>query len=84
MEIIQEQKFDIFNDPARNCVEVPPKTFFPTDEIGEDRAKRLCQGCPLLEQCLEFALVKGEKHGVWGGKTEKERHRLHKQRNFRY
>ena len=30
--------------------------------------------------CLEFALTTREKHGVWGGRTERERRRLIRQR----
>ena len=84
MEIIQEQQTNIFYDPSRNCADVPDVTFFPHDEIGVERAKRICKGCPVLQQCLEYALVNREEHGVWGGVSEKERRRLQKQRNFRY
>ncbi len=73
MENIQEQKIDIFTDPSRNCADAPGVTFYPEDAIGEERARRLCKGCPVLEQCLEYALVNGVKEGVWGGATESER-----------
>ena len=30
--------------------------------------------------CLEYALVNGEKFGIWGGLSERERRRLRRQR----
>lgn len=55
------------------CLEVDPDLFFP--ELGEspEPAKRLCRGCPVRLQCLDYALRHRERHGVWGGTTEYER-----------
>jgi WhiB family redox-sensing transcriptional regulator len=30
--------------------------------------------------CLEYALANGEKFGIWGGLSERERRRLRRQR----
>ena len=36
--------------------------------IKVERAKTFCRAnCPVLNQCLESALARGEQHGVWGG-----------------
>ena len=35
------------------------------DDIA--RAKRICQICPLMEECLAGALARREPWGVWGG-----------------
>jgi WhiB family redox-sensing transcriptional regulator len=32
------------------------------------------------EDCLEYALANGEKFGIWGGLSERERRRLRRQR----
>jgi WhiB family redox-sensing transcriptional regulator len=32
------------------------------------------------EACLEFALANREREGIWGGTTERERRRIHRQR----
>jgi WhiB family redox-sensing transcriptional regulator len=32
------------------------------------------------EQCLEYALANGEKFGIWGGLSERERRRIRRQR----
>ena len=63
-----------------NCQNYPPKTFFPSDGIGVDRARKICNGCPVLDTCLEYALIHNEDHGVWGGESERERRRLRKAR----
>lgn len=46
-------------------------------EIGrierEALAGILCQGCPLILQCLQTALVLREPFGVWGGLGEGDR-----------
>ena len=58
------------------CV-VSPETFFPLKGAGGRidvrAAKRACMGCAIRPACLEHALTYGEKWGVWGGMTERER-----------
>ncbi|MGC0379704.1 WhiB family transcriptional regulator [Streptomyces sp. SAI-229] len=39
----------------------------------EQRARQVCQSCPVQQQCAEFALATKESYGVWGGLTETER-----------
>jgi len=43
-------------------------------------AKAICRSCHVRQPCLEFALDRRERDGVWGGATEKERRRLLRQR----
>lgn len=56
--------------------------FHPDGERGSarsrraDRAKAICQLCPVLEQCRRHALAAREPYGVWGGLTEEERREL--------
>jgi WhiB family transcriptional regulator, redox-sensing transcriptional regulator len=56
--------------------------FHPDGERGSarsrraDRAKAICQRCPVLEQCRRHALAAREPYGVWGGLTEEERREL--------
>ena len=58
------------------CRMYPPATFFPSDGVGVDRARRICAGCPVLDQCREHALEHRIEHGVWGGCSERERRRI--------
>jgi len=62
------------------CREVPPSTFFPSDGVGVEVARRLCGTCPVQEPCLEYALAERIDHGVWGGASERERRRILKRR----
>jgi len=46
----------------------------------ENAARALCGACPVRSQCLEYALVVQEPHGIWGGLNELERRRLLRER----
>ncbi len=63
-----------------NCRNYPPATFFPSDGVGVDRARAICKGCPVVTECLEYALAERVEHGVWGGCSERERRRILKRR----
>jgi len=54
--------------------------FYPDDEQDAEVAKQVCEGCSVRHACLEFALARREKIGVWGGATERERRRMLRQR----
>jgi WhiB family redox-sensing transcriptional regulator len=62
------------------CRGIDPEVFYPvSDEDGEE-AKAICAMCPVRQACLEHALAHREREGVWGGTTERERRRIHRQR----
>jgi len=63
-----------------NCRLHPPATFFPSDGVGVDRARKICRDCPVATACLEYALDARIDHGVWGGCSERERRRISKRR----
>jgi WhiB family redox-sensing transcriptional regulator len=52
----------------------------PEKDFREGRARSLCRGCVVRQQCLEYALAVGETHGIWGGLNELERRRLARRR----
>lgn len=62
------------------CREYPAGTFFPRDGVGVIIAQRICATCPVASQCLEYALENHVDHGIWGGKSERERRRLRSSR----
>jgi WhiB family redox-sensing transcriptional regulator len=37
------------------------------------KAKAICAGCPVLDDCRNYAIAAGEPVGIWGGLTEDER-----------
>jgi WhiB family redox-sensing transcriptional regulator len=62
------------------CSTQPPDTFFPSDGVGVEVAKRICVTCPVVDPCLEYALANRIDHGVWGGCSERQRRRIIKAR----
>ena len=59
-----------------NCLGVHPDLFFPERGASTREAKEVCRSCVVRGDCLEFALRNGEKFGIWGGMSERERRRL--------
>ncbi|HUY43826.1 MAG TPA: WhiB family transcriptional regulator [Acidimicrobiales bacterium] len=62
------------------CRDYPAEVFFPRDGLGVLAAQRICKTCPVMAQCLEYALAQHVDHGVWGGCSERERRRLARER----
>ena len=66
------------------CTQVDPEMFYPNKHdrgVAYD-AKRVCQQCPVIAECLEYALARNEEHGVWGGTTRKERQQIRRDRRI--
>ncbi|MDJ0393301.1 WhiB family transcriptional regulator [Rhodococcus sp. G-MC3] len=70
------------NGPVGHCAGSDPisDVFFSPSGEGrtarrhrEDEAKVVCNRCPVLAQCRQFALETNEPFGVWGGMTARER-----------
>lgn len=60
------------------CKGSDPALFFPVngDFAGSMAAKSICRACPVQEECAAYNLSMPAhlaKHGVWGGRTEKQR-----------
>jgi WhiB family transcriptional regulator, redox-sensing transcriptional regulator len=60
------------------CAETDPEAFFPEKGGSAREAKRICTGCEVRAECLEYALANDERFGIWGGLSERERRRLHR------
>jgi WhiB family transcriptional regulator, redox-sensing transcriptional regulator len=58
------------------CREHDPEIFFPEKGGSSREAKRICADCPVRIECLNYALRRDERYGVWGGMSERERRRL--------
>ena len=58
------------------CAETDPEAFFPEKGGSTREAKRVCVGCSVRLECLEYALDNDERFGIWGGLSERERRRL--------
>lgn len=68
-------------DQPPPCVTInDPELFFPTYSsesiFQEKQAKAVCRKCPLIADCLEFALETGDQHAILAGTTPGERDRI--------
>lgn len=59
------------------CAQTDPESFFPEKGGSTRPAKKICLGCEVRAECLEYALVNEERYGVWGGYSERERRRMY-------
>ena len=60
------------------CAQTDPEAFFPEKGGSTREAKRICLGCEVKDECLEYALAHDERFGIWGGLSERERRKLKK------
>lgn len=65
-----------------NCMGVDPDLFFPERGSSTREAKEVCRGCVVREECLEYAVTYGEKFGIWGGLSERERRKIRRRRTL--
>jgi WhiB family redox-sensing transcriptional regulator len=52
------------------------ETFFPLPGRSGETTKaaiKVCRACPVITECLRWALEERELHGIWGGMTQEER-----------
>lgn len=60
------------------CAQIDSEIFFPEKGRSTKEAKRICGMCPVRLECLQAALDREERFGVWGGLSERERRKLTK------
>jgi WhiB family redox-sensing transcriptional regulator len=77
----------VAQQPARDewrvhaaCAGLDPNLFFTERGESTRDAKAVCARCPVAEPCLDYALTNGERYGVWGGRSERERRRMRRDR----
>jgi len=58
------------------CAQTDPEAFFPEKGGSTREAKKVCTGCDVRSECLEYALAHDERFGIWGGLSERERRKL--------
>lgn len=66
---------------SRACKDENPETFFPEDyglrnRQQIERARTLCESCPVRDLCLEWAVPIADLDGIWGATTPPERRRM--------
>jgi len=63
---------------SASCRGADPDLFFPKRGASTRPAKDICLECPVQVKCLDHAVDPGEKFGIWGGTSEKERRKIRK------
>ncbi|BAH54622.1 WhiB family regulatory protein [Rhodococcus opacus B4] len=74
-----DELFDTIEDQWQEralCAQTDPEAFFPEKGGSTREAKRICLGCEVKDECLDYALANDERFGIWGGLSERERRRL--------
>ena len=59
------------------CRTTPSAVFFVGRGDDTTQAKNICKHCPVVDECLAYALAAGPRlQGIWAGTSPKERARL--------
>ncbi len=66
------------------CVYSDTELFFPVGSSMKamkqaNEAKAICMECPVVTECLEYAIRTNQDSGIWGGTTEDERKSIRRQ-----
>lgn len=72
---------DEHGDPV--CAQTDPDEWFPDAGGSANKVKAMCNDCPLINECLEFAIQNGEQWGIWGGETYRKRRKIMQARGIR-
>lgn len=56
------------------CRGVDPELFFPIT-VPSAYVLRICEACPVREQCADYAEANRERFGIWGGLNVDQRFR---------
>ena len=68
------------------CLDADPDWFFP--EVGYGRgqdaikARLICADCPVIDECLAWALAERPSVGIFGGTSPLERDRIRRERGL--
>ncbi len=62
------------------CAQVDLELHFPAKGDSNRPAKLVCQGCPVIAECADYALDNAVSDGVWGGLSTRDRERLLQER----
>jgi len=70
------------------CRHADPELFFPVGagEYAKKTAARalvFCRACPITDECLQYALERDHRFGIWGGTTAGYRRAHYQQKDPR-
>lgn len=58
------------------CRGLDPELFFPPKGGPASEATAVCEHCPVIDECLRYALETRQTKGIWGGHTPTQRRPL--------
>lgn len=64
------------------CRGYPSDVFFPERGGSDALAKLICEMCPVIEECGEYAIVNVVDFGVWGGMSARQRIAIRRSKNY--
>ena len=64
------------------CAQTNPDLWFAEEGNYQAsiEAKKVCQTCPVVQQCLEYAIDNNILYGIWGASTLRERQAVKRRR----
>jgi len=70
--VISDREREVWMEQAA-CRSSDPNVFFPARGDSTEDAKAICAICPVVDDCLEHAIVNRELQGVFGGMSVRDR-----------
>ncbi len=64
---------------SASCRGTSTGVFFPSDGSSTTAARNLCRKCPVVSECLRYALDNPCLKGVWAGTSERTRRAIRRQ-----
>lgn len=58
------------------CAQADPDAWYPETGSSARDAQNVCAHCPITTRCLDIALARNERDGIWGGTTPNQRRAL--------
>ena len=70
IEFAVPESFNWMRDAV--CASADPEEWFPEKGVNSAKAKSICRTCPVIDECLQYALD-NKLTGIWGGTSGRER-----------
>lgn len=59
------------------CTQADPELWFPdSPAAAHGKAVAICRACPVMQECLAWALATNEEFGIWGATTRTQRREI--------
>lgn len=64
------------------CAEIGPAPFFPVGGGSGAEARRICEMCPVVDECREYAVQNFIRDGIWGKTSRDDRRKIWRERGM--